>query len=212
MAEWLKWQLEHSIYQNAAAGSLKLYIKSCLLATHLMAAHICFIAHSLYRSSFPLPNSTFSISVHRSPRQAPPPTQILCHPAATNCDASIYISTTHLSIAEHSDLTTDSPRAGSLQHISVHFSNLGSALRFNLRGGHPQICTCVDPTTRTYSPARAPHQRHDPHQQRVQNTRPRGCPRPPPPPPPPSSLTAFHKSLDLPAFAACSISLVIPST
>ena len=51
-------------------------------------------------------------------------------------------------------------------------------MRFNLRGPHPQIYTCVDPTTHTASPARAPHQRHDPHQQRVQNIGPRGGPQP----------------------------------
>ena len=116
--------------------------------------------------------------MHRSPRQAPPPTQILCHSAATNCDASIYISTTHLSIAEPSRLTIGSPRVASLQHISVHFRSKSEAMRSNLRGPHPQIHTCVDPATHAASTARAPHQRHDPHQQRVQNIRPRGGPRP----------------------------------
>ena len=116
--------------------------------------------------------------MHRSPRQAPPPTQILCHSAATNCDASIYNSTTHLSIAEPSRLTIGSPRVASLQHISVHFRSKSEAMRSNLRGPHPQIHTCVDPATHAASTARAPHQRHDPHQQRVQNIGPRGGPQP----------------------------------
>ena len=51
MAEWLKCQLQHSVCQNATAGSYKLYSKSCLSATHLLVAHICFITHRLYRSS-----------------------------------------------------------------------------------------------------------------------------------------------------------------
>ena len=42
----------------------------------------------------------------------------------------------------------------------------------NLRGPHPQILTCVDPATHAASPARAPHQRHDPREQAVQNKRP----------------------------------------
>ena len=111
--------------------------------------------------AFPSQTAHFHISVHTSPRQAPPPTQILCHPAATNCDASIYISTALLPTAEHSRLTIDSPRVASLQHIFSKLASESEALRFNLRGPHPQIHTCVDPTTHAASPARAPHQRHD---------------------------------------------------
>ena len=54
-----------------------------------------------------------------------------------NCDASVCVSTTHLSIAGHSRLTIDSPRVASLQHISVHFQERkrGHALQF--AGGAP---------------------------------------------------------------------------
>ena len=153
--------------------SYTLKVISCILVTHLMAAHICFSVHPLYHCSFPLPNSTFShIGCHEF-RQAPPPTQILCHPAATNCDASVCVSATHLSIVEHSRLTIRSPRVASLQHIFSKLASESEALRFNLRGPHPQIHTCVDPTTHAASPARAPHQRHDHHLQTAQNIRPR---------------------------------------
>ena len=54
-----KWWFDHLICQNTATESLKLYRKSCLSATHLLVAHICFIAYSLFLSSAPLPNSTF---------------------------------------------------------------------------------------------------------------------------------------------------------
>jgi hypothetical protein len=141
--------------------------------------HICWLrtSVSIYTHSITVASSSqtahFHISVHRSPRQAPPPTQILCHPAATNCDASIYNSTTHLSIAEPSRLTIGSPRVASLQHIFSKLASKSEVMRFNLRGPHPQIHTYVDPPTRTASPARAPHQRHDSHEQTVQNKRPR---------------------------------------
>ena len=114
--------------------------------------------------AFPSQTAHFHILVATSSRQAPPPTQILCHPAATNCDASVYISTTHLSIVEHSRLTIGSPRVASLQHISVHFQERkrGHALQFaGAAPANSYLCRPNDPRCQP-SPRAPPKTRSSP--------------------------------------------------
>ena len=150
------------------------YIERVVYQQHNYWSRTFVLLHAHYNTlAFHSQTAHFAILAATSSRQAPPPTQTSCHPAATNCDTSIYISTALLPTAEHSRLTIDSPRVASLQHIFSKLASESEALRFNLRGPHPQIHTCVDPTTHAASPARAPHQRHDHHLQTAQNIRPR---------------------------------------
>ena len=89
--------------------------------------------------AFPSQTAHFRISVHTSPRQAPPPTQIWCQPVATNCDASIYVSTARLAIGGHPGPTVDSPQLASLQHIYAHHSSLGEGLLLEMSSNAVQI-------------------------------------------------------------------------
>ena len=54
------------MWQNTATESLKLYRKSCLSATHLLVAHISFIAYSLFLSSSPSQTAHSATSEHTS--------------------------------------------------------------------------------------------------------------------------------------------------
>ena len=87
MTEWMKSQLKHSMCQNVAAQSIRLYWKCCLTHYAYVSQHLCCIAQSTYRSRSLLPNSTFSyitpIRAHASLRHQLKSYATLLRPTAT---------------------------------------------------------------------------------------------------------------------------------